>query len=139
MEMQTRSRLPVLIALAALGYACIHLAYEHFTVGVQSHHLLNRAELPAISNWLGLIVLPIIGCLLGIRVRNCLREPGAHQVPLHLWAGLVGFDPTNGKLANHEFITVAWGRDFMDVTPLRGVVLGGGEQKLEVLESVSRI
>ncbi|MGV3590511.1 MAG: transglutaminase family protein [Gammaproteobacteria bacterium] len=52
--------------------------------------------------------------------------------------GWVGFDPTNGKLANHEFITMAWGRDFMDVTPLRGIVLGGGEQTLDVIVSVKR-
>jgi transglutaminase-like putative cysteine protease len=53
--------------------------------------------------------------------------------------GWVGFDPTNGKMANQEFITMAWGRDFMDVTPLRGVVLGGGEQKLDVTVSVTRV
>jgi transglutaminase-like putative cysteine protease len=52
--------------------------------------------------------------------------------------GWVGFDPTNGKMAN-EFITMAWGRDFMDVTPLRGVVLGGGEQKLDVKVAVTRV
>jgi transglutaminase-like putative cysteine protease len=52
--------------------------------------------------------------------------------------GWVGFDPTNGKLANHEFITVAWGRDYMDVTPLRGVVLGGGSHTLQVRVSVVR-
>jgi transglutaminase-like putative cysteine protease len=54
-------------------------------------------------------------------------------------AGWIGFDPTNGKLANAEFITLAWGRDFMDVTPLRGVVLGGGDHKLEVMVSVTRV
>ncbi len=54
-------------------------------------------------------------------------------------AGWVGFDPTNGKIANIEFIIVAWGRDFMDVTPLRGVVLGGGEHTLEVRVTVARI
>ncbi|MDR0781244.1 MAG: transglutaminase family protein [Pseudomonadales bacterium] len=52
--------------------------------------------------------------------------------------GWVGFDPTNGKLANHEFITLAWGRDYMDVTPLRGVVLGGGSHTLRVRVSVAR-
>lgn len=52
--------------------------------------------------------------------------------------GWIGFDPTNGKLANHEFITVAWGRDYMDVTPLRGVVLGGGSHALNVSVSVVR-
>ena len=54
-------------------------------------------------------------------------------------AGWIGFDPTNGKIANIEFIIVAWGRDFMDVTPLRGVVLGGGDHKLEVRVTVARI
>lgn len=53
--------------------------------------------------------------------------------------GWVGFDPTNGKLADTDFITVAWGRDFSDVTPLRGVVLGGGEHKPEVRVTVTRL
>jgi transglutaminase-like putative cysteine protease len=50
--------------------------------------------------------------------------------------GWVAFDPTNGKLADIEFVTVSWGRDFSDVTPLRGVVLGGGAQRLSVRVSV---
>jgi hypothetical protein len=29
-------------------------------------------------------------------------------------------------------VTLAWGRDFGDVSPLRGVILGGGEQELQV-------
>ena len=53
--------------------------------------------------------------------------------------GWTGFDPTNGKMANHEFMTLAWGRDYMDVTPLRGVVLGGGTHKPEVKVNVSRL
>lgn len=51
--------------------------------------------------------------------------------------GWIGFDPTNGKLVNREFITVAWGRDFRDVTPLRGVVLGGGEHEPKVEVTVT--
>jgi len=47
-------------------------------------------------------------------------------------AGWIGCDPTNGKLADLEFVTLGWGRDFGDVTPLRGVVLGHGEQRLSV-------
>ncbi len=43
--------------------------------------------------------------------------------------GWVAFDPTNGKVADLEFVTVAWGREFSDVTPLRGVVLGPAMQK----------
>ena len=51
--------------------------------------------------------------------------------------GWVDFDPTNGKLADTEFITLGWGRDFSDVTPLRGVVLGSGSQELEVRVTVT--
>jgi transglutaminase-like putative cysteine protease len=50
--------------------------------------------------------------------------------------GWVDFDPTNGKIADIEFVTLGWGREFSDVTPLRGVVLGGGEQELAVSVSV---
>jgi transglutaminase-like putative cysteine protease len=51
--------------------------------------------------------------------------------------GWVDFDPTNNCLVQHEHITVAWGRDFSDVSPMRGVVLGGGKQKLDVSVTVT--
>ncbi len=50
--------------------------------------------------------------------------------------GWVAFDPTNAKLAGTEFVTLGWGRDFSDVTPLRGVVLGAADQQLSVAVSV---
>ncbi len=40
--------------------------------------------------------------------------------------------PTNNVMPSLEHITLGWGRDFSDVTPLRGVINGGGEQTLEV-------
>lgn len=49
--------------------------------------------------------------------------------PGHGWLGL---DPTNGKAVTDEFVRLACGRDFGDVIPLRGVVIGGGEHSLEV-------
>ncbi|MGH8722888.1 MAG: transglutaminase family protein, partial [Burkholderiales bacterium] len=36
-----------------------------------------------------------------------------------------------------EHVTLGWGRDFGDVTPMRGVILGGGEQELEVRVTVT--
>jgi transglutaminase-like putative cysteine protease len=51
--------------------------------------------------------------------------------------GWVAFDPTNGKLADQEFVTLGWGREFMDVTPLRGVVLGAATQQLSVAVKVT--
>jgi transglutaminase-like putative cysteine protease len=53
----------------------------------------------------------------------------AAHCPAHGW---VAFDPTNGKLADLEFVTLGWGREFSDVTPLRGVVLGAATQTLAV-------
>jgi len=46
--------------------------------------------------------------------------------------GWVEFDPTNGCFAGLDHIAVAWGRDFGDVSPLRGVILGGAEHQLSV-------
>ena len=46
--------------------------------------------------------------------------------------GWVDFDPTNNVQPALEHITLAWGRDFSDVSPLRGVILGGGTHDPEV-------
>ena len=51
--------------------------------------------------------------------------------------GWVDFDPTNRCLVQHEHITLGWGRDFSDVTPMRGIVLGGGKQELDVQVTVT--
>ena len=53
--------------------------------------------------------------------------------------GWIAFDPTNGKAADLEFITLGWGREFSDVTPLCGVVLGAATQTLAVAVSVQPI
>ena len=50
--------------------------------------------------------------------------------------GWVDLDPTNGVVAGERHVTLAWGRDYGDVTPLRGVLLGGAEHKLYVGVSV---
>jgi len=47
-------------------------------------------------------------------------------------SGWLDFDPTNNQLPSERHITVAWGRDFSDVTPLKGVAFGGGEHELKV-------
>ncbi|HSC75240.1 MAG TPA: transglutaminase family protein [Pseudomonadales bacterium] len=52
--------------------------------------------------------------------------------------GWVDFDPTNNMLPGNEHITLAWGRDFSDVSPLRGVMLGGGSHTLAVEVTVTR-
>jgi transglutaminase-like putative cysteine protease len=58
----------------------------------------------------------------------------AAHLPGHGW---VEFDPTNDQLADRRHITLAWGADFADVVPLRGVILGGGAaQQMDVMVSV---
>ena len=51
-------------------------------------------------------------------------------------AGWIDADPTNNLLPGERHITVAWGRDFSDVSPLRGVTLGAGGQRLAVAVDV---
>jgi len=53
--------------------------------------------------------------------------------------GWLGFDPTNNVRVNQEHVALAWGRDFGDVSPLRGVILGGGSHKLTVRVAVRRV
>ena len=53
-------------------------------------------------------------------------------------SGWVEFDPTNGVRADTDHITVAWGRDFSDVSPLRGVIVGGAQHELNVSVTVAR-
>lgn len=60
---------------------------------------------------------------------------------LAVWSpesGYVDFDPTNGCIPSDEHITLAWGRDFSDTSPLRGVILGGGSHVVRVRVDVLR-
>lgn len=53
--------------------------------------------------------------------------------------GWLDIDPTNGNLPNERYLTLAWGRDYSDVTPLRGVMNGGGAHELTVEVDVTPI
>jgi len=53
--------------------------------------------------------------------------------------GWLDVDPTNALLPNQSHITVAYGRDFSDVSPLKGVVLGGGRHYVNVGVDVQRL
>jgi len=52
-------------------------------------------------------------------------------------AGWVDIDPTNNCMVADTHATLGWGRDFGDVTPMRGVILGGGTQTLAVRVTVT--
>jgi transglutaminase-like putative cysteine protease len=50
--------------------------------------------------------------------------------------GWIDLDPTNDVRVGTGHIVIAWGRDFGDVSPLRGVIVGGGKHRLSVRVSV---
>jgi transglutaminase-like putative cysteine protease len=92
-----------------------------------------------------------IGCLrsLGLPARyvsgylRTMPPPGRPRLvgadASHAWCsawcpgiGWVDFDPTNNCVPSDGHITVAWGRDYSDVSPIYGVLLGGARHKLQV-------
>ena len=99
----------------------------------------------------------MIGCLRGIGLSACYVSgyiltappPGRQRLvgadASHAWvsvycgerAGWVDIDPTNNCLVADSHVTLGWGRDFGDVTPMRGVILGGGTQTLAVRVTVT--
>jgi transglutaminase-like putative cysteine protease len=64
-----------------------------------------------------------------------LKGADASHAWISVWApeaGWVDFDPTNGIMPSEEHITVAYGRDYDDVSPISGVLLGGSKQAMRV-------
>jgi transglutaminase-like putative cysteine protease len=53
--------------------------------------------------------------------------------------GWVDVDPTNNLVPASSCVTLAWGRDYSDISPIRGVILGGGQHSLTVSVDVTRI
>lgn len=71
-----------------------------------------------------------------------LAGSDASHAWISLWCGSDGWidaDPTNNQLVGDRHVTVAWGRDFCDVSPVRGIVIGGGDHELEVGVDMLRI
>jgi hypothetical protein len=64
----TRQRLSITIVVLLAAMA--HLAWEFFHGGVQTHHVLQRRDLPGISNWWGLLVLPTLAWFLVGRIES---------------------------------------------------------------------
>lgn len=68
-----------------------------------------------------------------------LQGADASHAWVSVWSpgvGWVDFDPTNGVIPSGEHITVAFGRDYDDVSPIGGVLLGGGDQVISVAVDV---
>lgn len=91
---------------------------------------------------LGLAARYVSGYLNTIPPRGTEKLVGADAS--HAWlsvyipgTGWVDLDPTNNLIPTDQHLTVAWGRDYSDVTPVKGTVLGGGEHRLSVSVDVS--
>jgi transglutaminase-like putative cysteine protease len=94
----------------------------------------------------------MIGALRSMRlsaryVSGYVRSGGDFQGALasHAWVsvfvpgtGWLDFDPTNNLMPSESHVTLAWGRDYGDVTPVKGVTLGGGAQTVQVEVYVDR-
>lgn len=53
--------------------------------------------------------------------------------------GWVEFDPTNNLMPSYKHITIAYGRDYFDVAPIKGIVFSSGKQNIVVKVDVNRI
>lgn len=68
-----------------------------------------------------------------------LRGTDASHAWIAVWSpetGWVDFDPTNNLVVSDEHVTIAYGRDYDDVSPISGVLLGGGEHTVTVAVDV---
>jgi transglutaminase-like putative cysteine protease len=54
-------------------------------------------------------------------------------------AGWIDFDPTNNQLAGDRHLVIGWGRDYADITPLKGIIVSSGPHSLSVSVDVKRI
>jgi transglutaminase-like putative cysteine protease len=94
---------------------------------------------------LGLAARYVSGYLETLPLPGQEKRQGADDS--HAWfsvflpaAGWMDFDPTNNQIPQNQHMTTAWGRDFADVTPLKGVIYGGDPgHHLQVSVDVERL
>jgi len=80
MSEQEGRRLRLGLSGLAILAELAHLAWQHVHGGVQRHHFLHRADLPAISNWWGLLVLPALTWFATGRIgRRLAGRPAAEE------------------------------------------------------------
>jgi hypothetical protein len=95
---------------AVLGFvaSAAHLGWEATHGGVQSHHLLAREDLPALSNWWGLFVLPVLGWMasrLAVRRVRAGADTSAGVMVSLVGALLVGAALSGSFAAGFESVT----------------------------------
>lgn len=84
--MRTKATVAIAIVMGSL------LLWQHFNGGVPSHHLLADPSLPALSNWWGLLTLPVLAWfLLGRIERRRRASPRAPHGDSAAFAGALAF------------------------------------------------
>ncbi|HEX4916753.1 MAG TPA: transglutaminase family protein [Limnobacter sp.] len=144
--------------VVAAAHALMHRIYKDFTYksGSTTIHttvdeVMERRE--GVCQDFAHLMLSVLRSL-GLPARYVsgymLTDPPPGQAKLlgadasHAWVSLwcgdalgwVDFDPTNNQLPDTRYVTVAVGRDYADVPPMRGVVHGGGKHALKVAVTV---
>ena len=68
-----------------------------------------------------------------------------HQAASHAWVsvfipgrGWLDVDPTNNKWVDEDYITLAWGRDYVDVVPVKGMLNENRRQRIKVSVTIEK-
>lgn len=94
MNTQSMNRVRMMLTAFVLLAESLHLTWEYTNGGVLRHHLLNRSDLPAISNWWGALLLPLLSWFLfGPLLRRVYAPVGpdqkSGQMPIAIIGGFV--------------------------------------------------
>lgn len=91
----------LVLTVAALCAELLHLGWEYTHGGVVAHHVLNNPELPAISNWWGALLIPILTWWLVGRIGRSVaaRRRGTERGGIAPWTGFVAALVYGGALA----------------------------------------
>lgn len=81
-----------ILTIVFLGGELFHLGWEHTHGGIVAHHLLANPDLPAVSNWWGALLIPLLSWWLVGRIQDRVarRRDSRAGGGIPPWAGFVG-------------------------------------------------
>lgn len=97
------SQLRSIGTLFVLAFILLHLGLEYFQGGIQSHHILNRADLPAISNLWGLLLPLLAWFLLGFLDRRLAQSRDRHALKKALLLSIAVLSASSALAISFEF------------------------------------